>query len=290
MRRLYADLVLLFAAGIWGVAFVFQKSAMNHIGPFAFIAARALVAALALAPLALREHRAAASPPKQGFLAIAVWGGVMFSVAAWFQQAGLVVATVTNSGFLTALYVVITPFIAWSWNGSTPSLWVWSAVALSALGTWLLGGGTLGSFSNGDLLVAISAYFWAVHVIITSRASPFRRPISFTAIQFAVVGLLATLAATGFETTTLAGLAAASADIAYVALLSSALTFSLLTVALQYTPPSEAAVIVSLETVFAALAGYLSLGERLPLHGWAGAALVLLAIALIRMGARRQPV
>ncbi len=187
MSRLHADIALLFAAAVWGIAFVFQKSAMDHIGPLAFIAARGVVAALALAPLALREHRRAPKPAGKGFWAIAVWGGGVFFVAAWLQQAGIVTATVTNTGFLTALYVVITPFIAWGWSSKVPSAVVWPAVALSAIGTWLLGGGTLSAFSWGDQLVALSALFWAIHVVVTGRASPHGRPVAYTAIQFAVV-------------------------------------------------------------------------------------------------------
>jgi drug/metabolite transporter (DMT)-like permease len=286
MSRLNADLALLLAAAVWGVAFLFQKSAMEHVGPLAFIAARAGVAALALAPLAWREHRrriAASAGP--AFWSIAVWGGVAFFIAAWLQQAGIRTATVTNTSFLTALYVVLTPIIAWGWTGKVPGAMVWPAVALSALGTWLLGGGTLSAFSAGDGLVALSALFWAAHVVITGQAAPFGRPIGFTAVQFAVVALLAALTSVTFEVTTLDGLAAAVPEILYVGLLSSALTFTILTVALQYTPPSEAAIIVSMETVFAALAAYLVLGERLPPVGWLGAALILSATLLLQVGA-----
>jgi drug/metabolite transporter (DMT)-like permease len=295
MSRLHADIALLFAAAVWGVAFLFQKSAMDHVGPLAFIAARGLVAALALAPLALRERRQVATAPGWGFWRVAIGGGGAFFIAAWLQQAGLKTATVTNTGFLTALYVVITPLVAWGWSGKVPNLVVWPAVALSALGTWLLGGGTLSAFSTGDRLVALSAVFWAVHVVVTGRASPFGRPIAFTAIQFAVVAALAGLGSALLETPMLAGLAGAAVDIAYVGLLSSALTFTILTVALQHTPPSEAAVIVSMETVFAALAAYLVLGERLGAIGWAGAALILLATLLLQVGTalgwrwRRRP-
>jgi drug/metabolite transporter (DMT)-like permease len=284
MSRLNADVALFLAAAVWGVAFLFQKSAMDHVGPLAFIAARGVVAAVALAPFAWREHRRVPARPSPAFLAIALWGGIAFFVAAWLQQAGLQTATVTNTGFLTALYVVLTPFVAWAWTGKIPSPVVWPAVVLSALGTWLLGGGTLSAFSHGDRLVALSALFWAIHVVITGRAAPFRRPIAFTAIQFAAAAALAGLGGATAETTTLHGLALAGVDILYVGLLSSALTFAILTIALQYTPPAEAAVIVSTETVFAALAAYLVLGERLAAIGWIGAALILAATVLLQLG------
>jgi drug/metabolite transporter (DMT)-like permease len=259
---------------------------MDHVGPLAFIAARGSLAAVALAPLAWREHRrAAAGPAGPGFWSIGVWGGVAFFVAAWLQQAGLRTATVTNTSFLTALYVVLTPFVAWAWSGKLPGGAVWPAVALSALGTWLLGGGgTLSGLGRGDALVALCALFWAIHVVITGRAAPFGRPIGFTALQFAVVAALAGVGSAALETTTLQGLAGAASDILYVGLLSSALTFTILTMALQYTPPSEAAVIVSMECVFAALAAFLVLGERLPAIGWLGAALILGATLLLQVG------
>jgi drug/metabolite transporter (DMT)-like permease len=263
---------------------VFQKSATSHVEPLTFIAARCAVAALALAPLAWHEWRNAGAPAGPGFLAIAAWGGLAFFIAAWLQQAGIETATVTNTGFLTALYVVVTPFAAWVLSGKVPGVLVWPAAVLSALGTLLLGGGSLGSLSLGDELVAISAVFWAGHVAITGQAAAFGRPFAFTALQLCIVAALAALGAALLETPTSAGLAAAAVDIAYVGLLSSALTFTLLTVAMQHTPPSEAAVIVSTETVFAALAAYLILGERLTGLGWAGATLILLAILLVQLG------
>ena len=283
MNRLNADLILLAAAAIWGLAFLFQKSAMAHVGPLTFIAARSALAAVALAPLAWREHAQAGAPMPRGLLPIACGGGLLFFVAAWLQQAGIRTATVTNTGFLTALYVVITPFIAWGWNGKRPNAAVWPAIALSAFGTWLLGGGGFGAPSEGDTLVALSAVFWAAHVVITGRASHYGRPIGFTAIQFAVVTVLAVVALLPLETVTLAGLRGAAVDIAYVGLLSSALTFTLLTVALRHTPPSEAVIIASLETVFAAGAAYLVLGERLGAVGWVGAALILAAILFVQL-------
>ncbi|HWB45081.1 MAG TPA: DMT family transporter [Hyphomicrobiaceae bacterium] len=287
MTRLHADLALLLTAMIWGLAFVFQKSAMSHIGPLTFIAARAAVAALALTPFALWEAHAPRTERTGPVWPIAACGGVAFFAAAVLQQTGLVTATVTNTGFLTALYVVVTPFVVWAWSGAPPRAIVWPAVALSAVGTWLLGGGELASFSRGDALVALSAIFWAVHVVITGRGSRYRRPLAFTAVQFAVVAALAAVSAGLFEEVSPAGLRAAAPDIAFVGLLSSALTFTVLTFALQYAPPAEAAVIVSMETVFAAIAAYLILGERLMNIGWFGAAMMLLATLIIQL--RAQP-
>ena len=285
MSRLNADIVLFCTAAIWGVAFLFQKSATTHVGPLTFLAMRGLIACLALAPLALREARQAPAAARSEFYLISFLGGAAFLIAGWLQQAGLETATVTNTGFLTALYVVITPLIVLCWSGRLPNPLVWPAVAMSAIGTWLLGGGTLGAFRLGDIMVAISACFWAAQVVITASASPYLRPIGFTSLQFAVVAVLAGIGAIALEPLRLGALRAAAVDIAFVGLLSSALTFTLLTVAMQYTPPAEAAIIVGTETLFAAAAAYLLLGERLSALGWAGAVLILSASLLVQVGA-----
>lgn len=288
MSRVTADLALLFAAFVWGIAFLFQKFAMSEIGPLTFIASRAGVAFLVLLPLALHEDRRLAASPPVDFWKIGALSGSAFFVAAFLQQAGIVTASVTNSGFLTALYVVITPFIAWGFGRVRPSLIVWPAVVLSAVGTWLLGGGTLAAFASGDRLVALSAVFWAAHVVIVGLAARHARPIGFTALQFLTVSALAAIGAGILESPSVAGLLAAKWSILFVGVLSSALTFTLLTIALQHTPASEAAVIVSLETLFAAIAAYFVLGERLPPIAWLGAAMIMTATLVIQLGAAKR--
>jgi drug/metabolite transporter (DMT)-like permease len=291
MQRLHADALLLLAAAIWGLAFVFQKSAMDHVSECLFIAARGFVASLALAPLAWLEGRRqslAASRPAHRVLPTALAGGLAFFLGAIFQQIGLRTTSVGNTGFLTGLYVIVTPFILWLLTRQPPGRVVWAAVGLSFVGTWLLGGGTLTGFSFGDLLVAVCAVFWAAHMVIVGRSSAFDRPIAFTAIQFAVVGVLGLLGAVLSEPLTLAGmvkgLTGAAWSIAYVGLFSSALTFTLLAVAMKHTPTSEAAIIVSLESVFAALAGAWLLGERLSWIACGGAAMILLATLIVQIG------
>ena len=284
MRRIHADLLLILAAVVWGVAFVFQKTAMDHIGPLLFVAARATVATLALAPLAWREGRHAPDQFPGGLVSIAALGGGIFFLGAIAQQTGIITASVTNTGFLTALYVVFTPFLVWLFMRRPPAWLVWPAVTMSFIGMWLLGGGTVGGFARGDLLVAISAVFWAAHVVVVAQATKHARPVAFSAIQFGTVALLGWAGAIMLEPISLTALAAAWREIAFVGLLSSALTFTLLAIAMKYTPPTEAAIIVSSETLFAALAAYLVLGERLSLIGWGGAGLILGAVLLIQAG------
>jgi drug/metabolite transporter (DMT)-like permease len=284
MQRLKADLLLLFAAAVWGSAFYFQKTAMDHVGPFLFIGARAALAALCLAPLALREaHEAGGSPPRRVWIA-GLCAGLAFFVAAALQQEGLITATVTNAGFLTALYVIATPIIAWVFLGRLPALMVWPAIILAFSGAWLLGGGTLAGFSRGDGLIALSAFVWGAHLLITSAASPFGRPVAFTTLQFAIVAIAGLMMAVMLEPVSLDRLVAAAPAIAYVGILSSAVTFTLLAVALKSTPPNEAAILVSTETLFAAAAGVILLGERLAPISWVGAGFMFAATLLVQIG------
>jgi drug/metabolite transporter (DMT)-like permease len=283
MTRLRADLLLLACAAIWGFAFLFQKSAMSHIGPLTFVAARGLLAAAVLAPLAMLEHRHSKIEVSSSFVIIGICAGAAFTIGSYLQQSGLKTASVTNTAFLTALYVVITPFISFAFTRSTIAPLIWLAVGLSFVGTWLLGGGTLASFGIGDWLVAASAAFWALHLVIAGVGAPMGRSVLFSVIQFVVVGFGALAAALIFETITLAGLSAAAIDILYVGVLSTATTFTILTIALRATSPSEAAILVMTETLFAAFGAWLVFNERLTFVGACGAAAILAAAILVQL-------
>lgn len=289
MTRLQANMMLLAIAAIWGLAFVYQKTAMDHIGPYTFLAMRAAIAAVILAPIAyIWEHSGRADRPTPGFWLIACAGGLSFFVGGILQQIGLVTATVTNTGFLTGLYVVITPLLMWLVLNRPPMVLVWIAVALAFTGTWFLGGGTVGGFSTGDWLVVASSFFWATHMLVIEHSGRHARPIGFTTVQFALVALISGSIALGFEHTTLTTLLDAAPEIAYVGVLSSALTFTMLAVAMRYTPAAEATIIVSTETVFAAIAGVILLGEQLLWIGWFGAALMFSATLIVQLAPNKR--
>ncbi len=276
-------MMLLVIAAIWGLAFVFQKTAMEHIGPFTFLTMRAGIAALILWPIAWRELGQQAGDTPGRFWLITAAGGLSFFIGGILQQIGLITATVTNTGFLTGLYVVITPLILWIVLARPPSALVWCAVGLAFVGTWFLGGGTVGGFSTGDWLVIASSFFWASHILVIEHSGRHGRPITFTAAQFTVVAMISGSGAVLLETPTLATLWAAAPEIAYVGVLSSALTFTLLAFALRYTPAAEATVLVSTETLFAAIAGVLLLGEGLAWIGWLGAAMMFSAMLIVQL-------
>lgn len=289
MTRGTADMLLLFAALIWGLAFVGQATAMAHVGPLTFIGARFLVAALAVLPFALRESAAGRAIPRERRGAL-LGLGVVFFLGAALQQVALLSTSVTNAGFLTALYVVFVPAIGAFVLGHKLPGAIWPAAALSLAGTFLLGGGLPGGghmagLNGGDWLVVGGAAFWALQILgLGLLANGLNRPFATALSQFAVAGVLGFGLGFVFETPSLAGLAAAWREIAYTGFISGGLAFTLQSVAQSHTPPSDSAILLSMESLFAAGFGALLLGERLNLVGWIGGALVLLAVVVVQVG------
>lgn len=282
MTRLRADLLLLVTALIWGAAFIGQSTAMAHVGPFFFTAMRFLLAALAVLPFALMESRSEAPLLRPHLWPIAAVG-VVFFIASATQQAGLLATTVTNAGFLTALYVVLVPAVAFVALRQRLPVIVWPAAALSLSGTWALGGGLEG-LTWGDGIMVVSALFWAFQVIlIGALASRTGRPVTVAAIQFAITSALGFLLAFIVETPTLDGLASVWRELAFTGLLSGGLGFTLQAVAQRHTPSADAAIIMSAEALFAALFGALLLGERLAPVGWIGCACILAAVLMVQL-------
>jgi drug/metabolite transporter (DMT)-like permease len=286
LTRTKADLLVLFAALIWGVAFYFQKSAMSHIGPFLFLGLRSLLAAVALIPFALREWKT--SPPSSPSIrSFALLGGAVFFTAGALQQVGIVTATVTNTSFLTALYVVVTPFLLWLLRHEKPGPRIWLASCLAFIGIWALGGGSIEAFSTGDMLIAGSSVAWSLYMVVTSASGKLAKPMQYTFIHFLVIAALALSCAGYFEEIDSAAITAAAVPLLYVGILSSAFTFALMANVVRHIPASRASILLSTEVLFGAAAGFIMLGERLSPMGWAGAALMFCAILMIQTASRR---
>jgi len=162
MTRAQANLVLLLAGAMWGMGFVAQSTAMQAIGPLLFIGLRFVVATVAMMPFAIREGRRAAHPVRKSeWLAFAMIGLLLFA-GMTAQQIGLLTTSVTNSGFLTGLYVVMVPFIAVLLFRQWPHPLVWPAALVALAGIWLLSGGSIGAFTVGDWLTILCALIWAL--------------------------------------------------------------------------------------------------------------------------------
>jgi len=286
MPRPLATLLLVFCTMLWGFAFVAQKSAMDSMGPLTFAGVRYLLGGLVILPLAIWEYRRkmrSGAPPltRRKWLEIAAVT-VVFFLGSWLQQAGLIHTTVTNGGFLTGLYVFFVPVILLVFWRIRPHPMVWLGVPLALMGLYYLNGAGLDRLNMGDGLVIGSAVFWAMHVLLLGYlARSTGLPVFISGISFLGAGLLAIIFAFGLETPTLEGISGGWVEIAYAGILSTAVSFTLQAVGQQYVPPANAAIVLSGESLFAALGAAIVLGERLTPTGYAGAALIFLAIVLV---------
>lgn len=282
MTRLQANLLLLTAGALWGMGFVAQSTAMAAIGPLLFIGLRFLAATISVIPFALIEARSAKTPvDRRALLAFSVTGLSLFT-GMTAQQFGLLTATVTNSGFLTGLYVVFVPFLSVILFRTFPHPVVWPAAIVALTGIWLLSGGSMSALTVGDWLTILSAVFFALQVILIGRyGTPAGRPVLLATMQFAVCALLGLSGAVMFETISLEAIWRAMPSILFTGIVSGSIAFTLQTVAQSHTAPSQAAILLGSEAVFAAIFAAILLGERIGPLGYAGCALIFAAIVAV---------
>lgn len=282
MSRLRADLLLLLTAMIWGTAFIAQKTGMEGIGPMGFIGVRFALSFLFILPFLLIERKRRPTIGAHEFQPV-LGLCLVFLIGVVLQQCGLLYTSVTNAGFLTALYVVFVPFIVWIMFGKRPGRLILLGCFLALCGVWLLNGGTLAAFVPGDWLIMGCAVFFALHVVLLGlMVRRTERPIFLMAVQYGVCALFG-LGIGFWEGISWAAIQDNLGQLLYTGLLSGGVAYTLQGVAQQYTPPAHAAIILSAEALFAAMAGALILGDRLDLLGWAGCALILGAILLIEL-------
>lgn len=284
MTRLQANLVLLLAAAIWGGGFVAQSTAMAKIGPFWFVGLRFAIAAIAVLPFALMEARRSARPVTTGeWLSFATVGMALFG-GAITQQVGLLTTTVTNSSFLTGLYVVFVPVISVIALRRYPHWIIWPGALMSLTGIFLLSGGRFGNLTQGDLLSIVCAVFWGIQIILAGLfVTTTGRPLALSVTQFAVCSLCCLLIAPFVEPISIEAILSAGSEILYVGVISSGLAFVLQVIGQRYTTAPQAAIFLSSEALFGGLLGALLLGELLPPIGYVGCAIIFAAMIMVEI-------
>ena len=294
MTRIQANLILLLAAAIWGSGFVAQSTAMKAIGPFWFISLRFAVATLVVLPVGWKEKRKAEKPLTHHNWLFFVFTGVALFGGAATQQLGLLTTTVTNSSFITGLYVVFVPLIAVVFLRRQPHWVIWPAALTALSGIYLLSGGSFSQLTPGDFLTVVCAVFWAVQITLAgSSVRETGRPLAISATQFAVAAVLALIVAALVEPISFAAIEAALGEILYLGIFSSGLAFALQVIGQRYTTAPQAAIILSSEAVFGASLAALLLGETMGPQGYAGCALMftaMLAVELVPELTRRRSV
>jgi drug/metabolite transporter (DMT)-like permease len=285
-----ADMLLLLTAAIWGSAFVAQRVGMDHVGPLTFNGIRFALGAMVLLPVIMWRNGRKVSD--ESSFATLLQGGLIAGTAlfagATLQQIGLVYTTAGKAGFITGLYVIITPVFG-LFLGMRSTIGGWTGAALALVGLYFLSVTESFALAPGDLWVLLGAFFWALHVIVLSRFSPKVDTIKLACAQFSVCAVLSLLGAAVSETVTADGLRGAAIPILYGGVLSVGTAYTLQVVAQKDAPAIHAAIILSLEAVFSALFGWLILSENLGLRGIAGCGLMLAGMLIAQVWSGAVP-
>lgn len=282
-QQLKGSLMLLLTAIIWGTNFVAQSLGMNYVEPFTYNAMRSLLGGAVLLPViasfkAFDKNRSENRAPTKLTIIGGVFCGLALFVASSLQQYGITMTTAGKAGFITALYIVIVPLLGIIF-GKRPPLTIWLCVAVAISGFYLLcikEGFTIG---KGDLAVLLCAVCFAVHIIVIDRYnSKGADSIVMSCIQFFTAGTLMLICMFLFEDPKASEIKAAYGAIAYGGITSCGIAYTLQIIGQRYTEPTLATMIMSLESVFAALSGWLLLNEHLSFKEFMGCIFVFAAV------------
>lgn len=299
MNKTKNTFLLLLTAFIWGIAFVAQSVGMDYVGPLTFNSVRSIIGALFLIPcialldkLKEKENKTAdtdipSEPQDKKTLIIGgICCGIAIAIASTLQQYGIAHTTVGKAGFITALYIVIVPILGIFFK-KKPRLIVWVSVVLALAGLYFLCMTESLSFGIGDTLVLLCAFVFALHILIIDHFSPKVDGVRMSCIQFAIAGIFCGIPALIFERPTLSSLLSAWAPILYAGVLSCGVAYTLQIIAQKDYDPTAAALLLSLESVFSVLAGWVILGQSLSPREIFGCVLVFVAIVLVQLPERK---
>ncbi|CFX40681.1 Drug/metabolite transporter [Syntrophomonas zehnderi OL-4] len=270
MKVMKSNLLLLLVAAIWGLAFVAQRVGMDYLGPFYFNGIRFLLGSLSLMPLLffLKNDSPTVESKWNNILVPGLIAGTVLFCGASFQQIGLVYTTAGKAAFITGLYVVLVPVLGLFLHHKT-GVETWTGCLLAITGIYFLCVKESSALMYGDLLELIGAFFWAVHILIIGYYSTRVDVLKLSAIQFLTCALLSFLVALMTETFAIQDIRAAAAPLLYGGICSVGIAYTLQALGQRYAPATHTAIILSMETVFAAIGGLLLLQEILqPIEIW----------------------
>lgn len=276
-RTLKANLLLLLTAAIWGLAFVAQRIGAQYVGSFTFNGVRFALGSLTLIPLMLVSKKNAGPRNHQkpgNVLPAGIIAGTVLFIASSLQQIGLAETSAGKAAFITGLYMVIVPLLGIFLKHQIHLL-NWVGVAVAATGLYFLS--VSGGFSivRGDLLELGGAFFWALHLLLIDNFIKKADLLKLSFFQFLTCSVLSATVALIAENATLAALRQAIIPILYGGIFSVGIAYTLQAAGQKHAKPSHAAIILSLEAVFASIGGFLILNEDLGLRGYLGCFLML---------------
>lgn len=280
-----ADLLMLLTALIWGSGFVAQTAGMDHIGPLLFSGLRFMLGSLCLLPLVL--WRSKRVPATQAFLSPGLlWGGsamgLLLALGINLQQIGLQFTSVTNAGFITGLYVIVVPVIGLM-LGSATGLGTWFGAALAVAGMFLLCVKDNFQVASGDWFQLVGAFVWGSHVVVVGVFAGRHDAIRLAFIQFVVCAAVSLGLAALLEPLELPGIVAAIPAVAYGGVVAVGIGYTLQVIAQKDAIASHAAIIFSLEAVFAAVADAIFFDHQLNARGYFGCLLMLAGMLVAQL-------
>lgn len=298
-KKMLGNLLLTLTAMIWGTAFVGQRVGMENIEPITFTAARMALAAVVVGAVAmifdLKERR---NPSKrseeeqQQYKKNTIIGGVCCGIflasASLFQQMGVVYTTAGKAGFITAMYMLLVPVINFVFFKKKNPLRVWVAVLIGVAGMYLLCVKEGFSLSHGDTLVAICAVLYSGHILCCDHFVQFGNPIKISAIQFLTTAVISGVMAFILETPSWDKVFSAVIPILYCGIISGGIGYTLQIVAQKFTDPTIASLLMSLESVFAVIAGAILLNEKMSAQELLGCVIMFAAIILVQIPVRNK--
>ena len=298
MRNFFSrsNLLLILASIIWGCAFVAQNVGMNYIGPWTFSTIRFLIAGfslLAIIPILDKKRTHVIRPKtkeeKQKLLLGSVLCGLALSVGSIVQQIAMLTVPVAKAGFLTTLYVLFVPIITLLFGKKIP-LKVWIGIAMALFGLYLLSMAGNLALGIGEIFLILAAFLFAIHIIIIGHFSTRVDPVRLSCGQLLIGGFATVIPMIVIERPTIVSILAAYIPLLYTGIFSSCVAYTLQIFAQKEANPTIAGMLLSLESVFAALAGYLILNQVLNTRELIGCVLIFIAIVIAQLPDRRDMV
>lgn len=279
--------LLLIVAFIWGSGFVAQRAGMEYLEPVTFNCVRSFLGAFSLLLLII-IFKIKKGPnrsldkweERRYFIKAGFFCGIALFFASVIQQIGMVYTTASKAGFISSMYIIIVPLIS-IFLGKKIQKSIWIGVFLGAFGLYLLCGSAKGSINGiefGDLLIMVSAFLYAVHILIIDYYAPKVDSVKLSCVQFFVVGLISLIPAFLYETPAFDAIFECKWALLYAGVISCGVAYTLQIVAQKNTNPALASLILSFESVFAVLTGYLILHETLSLKEILGCILMFIAV------------
>lgn len=280
-----SNLFLLLTAAIWGLAFVAQRIGAQYIGSFAFNGVRFALGSISLVPLLFWSAHKSGGKPKQKsprVFAAGISAGTVLFIASSLQQIGLVETSAGKAAFITGLYMVIVPLLG-IFLKQRVSFFIWIGIAVATVGLYFLSVTDDFTVVKADLLELIGAFFWAVHILLIDRFIKKMDLLKLSFFQFVTCSFLSMTVAYFTENITILSIRQAGIPILYGGILSVGVAYTLQAIGQKYAKPSHAAIILSLEAVFASLGGLVILGENLGVRGYLGCVLMLAGMLLSQL-------